>query len=278
MPELPEVESISRFISPLITHKTIKEIIILREKNFIGNPKDVINTQILSVSRHGKYLHLHLSNGMCISIHLRMSGQIFVTKNTKASFTKKIPRSGSYDLPNKHTRVIIIFTDSSALFYNDLRAFGYLKIESHPSNPKGMDVKNDPIDWKDLEKISKGSKKDIKTLLLDQDKIAGIGNIYACEILFHARISPFLISSLLKENQLHKLANSIQVIIELALTHKGTSMGDEMYVLPDNSSGNFQKYVSVYGRENLQCKNCETKIVRKKQNGRSTFFCPICQK
>ncbi len=279
MPELPEVETIRRLLIKDIVEKTIKEIEVLSAKQFIGDKKKIIGQKITNIERVGKIMAVSLSNKLYLNIHLKMAGQLLFSKNRNTVFHHKIPFVKGDTLPAKTTRIIIDFSDGSLLFFNDLRKFGWMKVSDKPEKPTGTDVLSSNFTLQRLINFTASTKKPIKLLLMDQDKIAGIGNIYANEILFYAAINPTRKANSLKEYEINKLHKAISNIINAGLKYHGSSAGDEAYVLPDASRGHYQEHMAVYQREGESCLNkCGTIIQRIKQSGRSSFFCPKCQK
>ena len=283
MPELPEVETIKRKLKPNIVGKIISEIEILSPKNFVGNKKDVIGKKIISVDRYGKVLTLRLYKlyGLYkyLNIHFKLSGQILFSNNVNnAIFKNIIPFTGGNKMPANTTRVIIKFTDGSGFFFNDLRKFGWMKISDQPLKPKGIDVLDKKFTTNLLTNLTKFTKRPIKPVLMDQDLITGIGNIYANDSLFLAKIHPQRLSNSLKAQEIKLLYKSIKETISTGLKDLGSSSADEAFILPDGSRGGHQKNFLVYQREGKPCLNCKTIIKRIKHNGRSSFFCPSCQK
>jgi len=279
MPELPEVETIKRKLAPNIIGKIISEIEILSPKNFTGNKKDVIGKKIISVERYGKVLVIKLFNNKYLNIHFKLSGQILFSKDVNhAVFKNIIPFTGGNKMPANTTRVIIKFSDGSGIFFNDLRKFGWIKISDQPLKPKGIDVLDKQFTVKYLTVILKKTRKPIKVLLMDQDLITGIGNIYANDSLFLARIHPQRLSNTLTAQEIKLLYKSIKQTISAGLKDLGSSGADEAFILPDGSRGGHQRNFLVYQREGKPCLNCKTIIKRIKHNGRSSFFCPKCQK
>lgn len=287
MPELPEVETIKRKLKPNVIGKIISDIKIFSPKNFIGNKKDVINKKIVSVERYGKVLVLKLTRvghdrplqDNFLNIHFKLSGQILYSKDVQhAVFENTIPFTGGKIMPANTTRVIIKFTDGSGLFFNDLRKFGWIKISSQPLKPKGIDVLDKQFTVKYLTVNLKKTRKPIKVLLMDQDLITGIGNIYANDSLFLAKIHPQRPSNSLTEKEISLLYKTIKQTINEGLKDLGSSGADEAFILPDSSRGNHQRNFLVYQREKQPCLVCKTIIKRVKHNGRSSFFCPKCQK
>lgn len=279
MPELPEVETIRRSLEKSIIGKTIQDISVLEKKQFIGEKKKVTNQKIIKIGRGGKILFLELSNGYFLNFHLKMTGEILFARNkNKAVLSFEIPRTGTNKLPNKFTRIIISFNDNSALFFNDLRKFGWLKITPKPEIPKGVEILSKDFSLKFLTVLTDSTGKPIKLLLIDQEKLAGLGNIYINDSLWEARINPLRKSNTLKIEEVENLYRAIKKIINQALKYQGSSASDEMYVMPDGSKGNYQKFTKVYDRENQSCRRDGHLIKRIKQNNRSTYFCPNCQK
>jgi len=287
MPELPEVESIKRQLKPNIIGKIISDIGILSPKNFIGNKKDVLNKKIIAIDRYGKVLVFQLVNPLTrkpvnsnyLNIHFKLSGQILFSRDINhAVFEHVIPFTKSKTMPANTTRVIIKFTDGSGLFFNDLRKFGWIKISDQPLKPKGIDVLSKEFTPQLVNSLTRKTRKPIKILLMDQDLITGIGNIYANDSLFLAKIHPLRKSNSLKEEEVNLLYQSIKKTINEGLKDLGSSGADEAFILPDGSKGGHQRHFLVYQRENQPCPVCKTIIKRIKHNGRSSFFCPTCQK
>jgi formamidopyrimidine-DNA glycosylase len=283
MPELPEVETIRLQLKPKIVGKTIKDIQILEKKQFIGKKEDVIGKKIVDIQRYGKVLTFKLYKldklYNYLNIHLKLTGQILYTDNLKNPVFKNIiPFTNTIKMPSKTTRIIFTFSDGSGLFFNDLRKFGWVKVSEKPEQPKGIDVLSTDFTLKKLIELISTNSRPIKLLLMDQDKIAGIGNIYANEALFLAKIHPLKKSKALSNELIAKLYKSIKKIIEQGIKHGGSSGADEAFVHPDGKKGEQQRYSLVYQRENQHCSTCQTPIKRIKQAGRSSFFCPKCQK
>lgn len=287
MPELPEVETIKRQLTPNVIDKVISDIEILSPKNFIGNKNDVLNHKIVSVNRYGKVLVIKLMradhdrplHNIYLNIHFKLSGQILFAKDVNhATFKNIIPFTGGNKMPANTTRVIIKLTDGSGLFFNDLRKFGWIKISDQPLKPKGVDVLDKQFTSQLINTFTYKTRKPIKVLLMDQDLITGIGNIYANDSLFLAKIHPQRLSNSLTEKEIALLYKSIKQTINEGIRDCGSSGADEAFILPDGSRGNHQRNFLVYQREGEPCLNCKTIIKRIKHNGRSSFFCPLCQK
>ena len=279
MPELPEVETIKRLLKPNLVGKIISDVKILSPKNFVGNKQEVIGKKINSVDRYGKVLVIKLFNNKYLNIHFKLSGQILFSKNVdKAVFKNIIPFTGGNKMPANTTRVIIEFTDGSGIFFNDLRKFGWMKISDQPLKPKGIDVLSKEFTPKLIFSITQKTRRPIKVLLMDQDLITGIGNIYANDSLFLAKIHPQRLSNSLTEKEIKLLYKTIKQTINEGIKDLGSSGADEAFILPDGSRGGHQRNFLVYQREDEPCLSCKTIIKRIKHNGRSSFFCPLCQK
>ena len=287
MPELPEVETIKRQLTPNVLGKIISDVKIISPKNFVGDKNDVLNRKIVSVDRYGKVLVLKLTKvgqdrplqENFLNIHFKLSGQILFSKNVNSAvFQNIIPFTGGNKMPANTTRVIIEFTDGSGIFFNDLRKFGWMKISDQPLKPKGIDVLSKEFTPKLIFSITQKTRRPIKVLLMDQDLITGIGNIYANDSLFLAKIHPQRLSNSLTEKEIKLLYKTIKQTINEGIKDLGSSGADEAFILPDGSRGGHQRNFLVYQREKQPCLVCKTIIKRIKHNGRSSFFCPLCQK
>lgn len=279
MPELPEVETIRLSLQKKLIGKIIKNVIVKQPKQFVGNPKDIIGKKVVGVMRRGKVVSIKLDNNLYISVHLKLTGQLlFAANKRQTKFSTAIPFAETDTMPGKTTSVIIEFDDGSTLFFNDLRTFGWMKVGNQPEGPQSVDVLSPDFTEEYLQSITSKTRKPIKVLLMDQDAIAGIGNIYANDSLFMANINPLRKSNSLTPDEISSLFKAIQEIIAEGLLYKGSSARDEVYILPDGSKGAYQNHFKVYHRENKPCLRCKTPIKRVKQGGRSSFYCENCQK
>lgn len=285
MPELPEVETIRRYLYQDIIGKTIKDIDIRVAKQFISQKERVIGKKIVDIQRKGKIIIIKFTHLLFLNIHLKLTGQLVFAKEINQKYKTTIPHANSNSLPAKTTRIIIYFTDSSVLYFNDLRKFGWMKVTDKPEQPKGIDVLSKDFTLKYFNSLvhrspGKGglthkTNKPIKLLLMDQDKICGIGNIYANDALYIAKIHPLKKSKSLSDEEIKRLYQAIKQTINQGLKYHGSS--DESYILPDASVGHYQNHFKAYGREKKPCSRCRTLIRRIKHHGRSSFFCPNCQ-
>jgi formamidopyrimidine-DNA glycosylase len=258
MPELPEVESIKKYLEPKYIGKTIADIEVRNVKQVLGDLEKAKGQKILSFARHGKVLIINLSNDYFVQIHLKMSGRIS-------------------HWPTIHTRAIISFEGDEKLYFNDPRKFGWIKIDNKLHTSKGIDCLDKKFTLSIFKKIVEQSRKNIKTLLLDQTLIAGIGNIYANDALWLAEILPLRISGGLSSSEIRKLYSSVKRVISDGIKHGGSSK-TYVYRLPDGTKGTYQDHFLVYSLTGKPCKRCGNKIKRISQNGRSTWMCEKCQK
>ena len=273
MPELPEVETVCRGLRKQIAKRKILTVEYHRPNLRFPMPKDLpkqaAGKTIKDIERLSKYILIVLSDGAKILLHLGMSGRLFF--NGEKDF-----------VPAKHDHVVMTFDKGPRLIFNDARRFGvldYLKPGQDAHKLLG-NIGLDPFD----EKMDAGwlagkltkRKTPMKAFLMDQKIIAGLGNIYVCEALFRAKISPKRSAGKVREKEIPLLVKSIRDVLNEAITAGGSSLRD--YVQTDGELGYFQSSFRVYGREDEKCKNCKTPIKRITQSGRSTFYCSNCQK
>ena len=287
MPELPEVEIVKQSLSKKIEQKRIKKVIIknrnLRFKIPLKFEKLLEQKKIKKVTRFSKYLILNFNDNSFCLIHLGMSGTIhlinkdIINKFTNTSFYN------SPELPKKHNHVEIQFNDMSVI-YNDPRRFGFFRFIDNPKELKKRFNHLGPepfflgFNLKYLLNFFINKKKDIKSFLLDQKFVSGIGNIYASEILFLCKINPKTYAMKLSKNDCKKIIYYSKSVLKKAIEKGGSSIRD--FKNTEGKNGSFQKEFKVYQRENQGCsrKNCHGKIKKIFISNRSTFFCNICQK
>ncbi|HCI05463.1 TPA: hypothetical protein DEX28_01830 [Patescibacteria group bacterium] len=280
MPELPEVETIRRQLEKAILNKKIVKVKVLSQKQFPQNPKLVEGEKIIGVERRAKILIFRLEHRKNLIAHLKLSGQFIWTPKAekKTKLKKLIPTIGEF-LPSKSTRVILTI-GKGKLFFNEMRKFGWIKLLSDEELEKelaryGIEPFKTDFSLANFEKVLQASKKAIKQVLLDQEKIAGIGNIYANESLYLSKIHPATPSNKLNKKQIESLKNSLIKVLKLGLKFGGAS--DEYYLHPDTTRGTYQNHFLIYGKSGEKCKNCSAVIKRISLGGRGTYFCPGCQ-
>jgi len=288
MPELPEVETVVRGLKKPLVGQIIKDIKKLRPKSLQLASGLSLNKlkglKILNLTRRGKGIIINLTKDISLLIHLKMTGQLIYVANNKTRLNLGHPTADFINsMPSKHTRVIFKLSQG-VLYFNDQRLFGWIKAMPTKNIPSDSFIKNLGLDalsksftadvlW---QIIAKKSKSSIKSIILDQSNIAGIGNIYANESLFLAGVKPDRKTATLNKNEIKKLTLSIKQILKKGIKYSGTSISD--YKTGQGAAGRMQNYLKVYGRTGLPCKKCKTLIKKIKTAGRSSHFCPTCQK
>ncbi len=286
MPELPEVETVVRGLNQVLPGQKIKNIESLHKKSLLAlNSLPVCSVHGLEVeelSRRGKGIIINLSKSLSLLIHLKMTGQlIYVDKTSRLNFGHPDPNFIA-SMPSKHTRVIIQLSKGT-LYFNDQRLFGWVKILPTlevPNDPFIRKLGPEPL-TKDftaqlLEKIiSRRPKSSIKAIILDQAAVVGVGNIYADEALFKAKIRPTRLGKDIKKLEVSTLTKAIKEVLTLGIKHRGTSMSH--YKTAEGSVGKMQNHLNVYGRGNKPCPICGNPINKIRAAGRGTHYCPVCQ-
>ncbi len=274
MPELPEVETIRRGMENAMLGKTFKTIQVMRHDLRIPIPENLgqamTGQTLQAISRRGKYMVLHLSNDKHIILHLGMSGRIHISHDEKTAL--------------KHDHVIMYMNDKTRISFEDPRRFGMFYLAATPNwedekpfSDMGPEPLNANLTGDMLHNRIKNKKAPIKSALLDQRVIAGLGNIYVCEALYRSKIHPQKPCEQITKEKIRALMPHIKDILNEAIESGGSSLKD--YKHTDGSLGYFQHGFKVYDQENNNCQNdgCNKNIVRIIQSGRSTFFCPHCQ-
>lgn len=273
MPELPEVETVRNTLKPKLIGRTITNVKIYYD-NIIDYPTSkefierIINQKINDISRYGKWLILILDDYYLLS-HLRMEGKYFF----------KSPN----DSLSPHEHVVFTLDNKEELRYHDVRKFGKMLLiekdkikEIGPLKDLGYEPWSEDLTISYLKEKYKNKKLPIKTVLLDQSIITGIGNIYADEILFLSKINPLKKSCLLTDEELSNIIKYTRQILSEAIKKGGSTI--RSYTSVNGVHGLFQQELLVHTKENTPCKNCGTTIVKIKVNGRGTYYCPNCQK
>ena len=287
MPELPEVEVVRQSLNKKIKGKIIKKVIVknrnLRFKVPINFERSINKQKVIKVDRFSKYLIIYLSSKKICLIHLGMSGTIHLINDKKKNLITNTSFYKTLNLPDKHNHIIILFKNFK-MIYNDPRRFGFFEIINDNESLKkkfkrfGPEPMNNSFNIDYIHSFLKNKEKNIKSFLLDQSFVSGIGNIYASEILYLSMIKPSKKAKYLKKNDLKKiLINSRKVLIN-AIYKGGSSIRDFKNI--SGKKGEFQKNFSVYQREGLNCKrpNCDGVIKKKNISKRSSYFCNSCQK
>ena len=272
MPELPEVETVINTIRPHIVNKEIEKIEVYYDRLVQSNLDEfktkLINQKFINVTRYGKFIFLHLTNDFVIITHLRMEG--------------KFRFENSHNLRKKHTSAGFFFKDGTSLAFDDTRKFGlmYLSDEANFKETKmikKLGIEANKISENDYEFLIKKFKKNkcIKELLLDQSILAGIGNIYADEILFSTKINPFRKGNDISDEKYHEIFQASNQILNKAITLGGSTI--HSFHPSEGVDGKFQETLLCYGKSGTPCPNCNTTLHKDFIGGRGTTFCPNCQ-
>ncbi|HUZ93164.1 MAG TPA: bifunctional DNA-formamidopyrimidine glycosylase/DNA-(apurinic or apyrimidinic site) lyase [Candidatus Paceibacterota bacterium] len=273
MPELPEVETIVRELHEVVVGKTVVRFSVFDVQRIV-RPCLSLPQKITAVRRHGKYIVCDLSGGARCVVHLRMTGELLFAPVVPAKAGTRNPK---LPLNQKHERAAFHFSDGSCLRFVDVRRFGTVewRKSGDPLPMLGIDPLSQSFSSKAFLHLSQKSIRPIKSFLLDQQKIAGIGNIYADEALWHAKIRPSRKTGSLKAPEIKALVSAIRRVLREGIKKGGFTLRD--YRRIDGSFGYYQKSRKVYNREGEKCKRCHATIRRIKVGGRSSYYCLQCQ-
>lgn len=266
MPELPEVETIVRELKPRLSGKTIENIDVLWPRTVGGDMESfahILSGKVIrDINRRGKYICFSLDNRLHLTVHLRMTGKFVFNTDEKE---------------RNHIRVIFHFNHSSPVYFVDTRKFGRMKLWL-PGEELLPHLGPEPLEEKTVYPVLSNlqSRRSIKTLLLDQEILAGIGNIYADEALYKAGIHPLTAGNRVSKIKARALSRALPELLLAAVENKGTTISD--YRTTDHSKGENQNYLNVYGRTGQPCYKCGTAIQRIIVNQRGSHFCPRCQR
>jgi formamidopyrimidine-DNA glycosylase len=282
MPELPEVENIRIQLERFLVGHKIEKVVVNYRKTLTDGEDKLVGGKVVEVKRYAKALSVNLDNEFSFVMHVKMTGQpIYRGPNLKnpPNLSEKVVGG----VPGKHTHVIFYLDKGGALYFNDYRKFSWIKVV------KTNDVKNldyikklgpEPLDGLTetmFKEILGQTSKGIKVLLMDQSKISGVGNIYANDALFLAKVHPSRRSSGLSEKETSALYHAIENVLKRGLKFHGAS--EQAFVTPDGNTGEYQEHTLVYDKKGEDCVNaCGGKIEKIKLGGRGTYFCPRCQK
>lgn len=270
MPELPEVETIVRDLQSLVVGATIEGVEVLRPDLIAGNPETfqqaLAGSRITGIDRRAKNIVVSL-NGDTLIINLGMTGRVLV------------PLEGVDEPP--HLGVRFRLRDGRRILYQDVRRFGFLEVMparewKFRQERLGLEPLSDDFDPRTLHRLTRGSRVAIKTWLMDQRRVVGIGNIYASEALFRARISPRKAARRLSRKECERLHDGVRQVLQEAIDFRGTTLLD--YRDAAGEQGEFARRLRVYDRAGEPCVDCGAPIRRIVQGGRSTFYCPSCQR
>ena len=281
MPELPEVETVRRGLLPVLEGQRIALAEVnrpdLRWPLPLGMADRLTSATVLALRRRSKYILADLSTGETLLIHLGMSGRILISGAQVGEFHHAHPA------PQKHDHVVLHMESGARITFNDARRFGAMDLmatgaeDRHPLLASlGPEPLGNGFSESYLGTALAGRRTPVKSALLDQGVVAGLGNIYVCEVLHRARISPRRLAGNLGGKRVARLVPLIRDVLAEAIAAGGSSLRD--YRQADGELGYFQHTFRVYGREGEPCPACATPILRIVQSGRSSFFCPSCQR
>jgi formamidopyrimidine-DNA glycosylase len=288
MPELPEVETVRTGLAQLLPGKQVASVTHDWPKGFPNADTDVraflIGATVKEVRRRAKVLLIDLDTEYTLVIHLKMTGQL-VFRGDHQRFGAGHPNHSLVgDLPDKSTRVVFTFTDQSKLFFNDQRKFGWVRLiptleveqldffQKVGPEPLAADFSAEDF----ITRLMRRRKSGIKAVLLDQTVIAGVGNIYADESLWGAKIHPESKVMDVPEEKLRKLYESLRAVLVLSIEKGGST--DRNYVDAEGKRGSYLTFANVFRREGKPCPRCGTTIIKTRVAGRGTHTCPYCQK
>lgn len=282
MPELPEVETIRLQLGKLLKNHKIISVDVRDRKIFQGDEKKISNTKILGIRRFGKVAAIDLGNKYSIIIHVKLTGQL-IYRGPNLKNPKRLSTKVAGGVPGPHTHVIFNLDEGGRLYYNDVRRFGWIKVvktsevESEPFIKKLGPEPFGDLTLEKFKQILAGTKRAVKDVLMDQEKIGGVGNIYANDALWLSRINPRRLANSLDQTESESLYKAILKVLKAGLKYGGAS--ELTYVAPDGEEGEYQNHTLVYGRQGKPCSRChKAKIKKIFLSGRGTYFCPVCQK
>ena len=276
MPELPEVELVAKSLGALITNRRIFAAELLRPQLLLdSSPEDFASrlsqTRVVSVGRRGKHILVNLDNSETLIVHLRMTGRfLYLPSNAP--------------LP-KHTHAIFDLDKKKRLVFTDQRHFGMMRITATNGLHEVKELRrlapepfSEDFTHAYLKEALARSRRTLKETLLDQTKVTGLGNIYAAEALFRARVNPFSIAAEFSARRIPRLHRAILEVLKESIAHGSTMNVDPENIDGSYYGGGYENHWRVYAREDEPCTHCRTPIRRRTHAGRSTFYCPRCQK
>ena len=292
MPELPEVETLRRQLEANLVGKQISQLEILSAKSWQGNSQQVIGQTISQVNRRGKLLIIKLANQQCLLIHLKMTGQLIYEPHGTGSADHWQDRvvgghpTADYlaELPSSHTRVVFHLKPEGVLYFNDQRRFGWVKLwpcSQLQQLPFLQKLGPEPFDislseWK---KFLSASRQPVKIKIMDQHKVAGIGNIYANDGLWLAQIDPHRPANSLSATEAERLLKAVREVLRQGIKYGGATAADGKYLDLRGLGGKYQEHFKVYQRDGQPCLRQDQGIIAKDMLGnRGTYWCPVCQK
>lgn len=293
MPELPEIETVRMQLEKVLPGLVLSGVEVLHAKSVFGAGDQARGKKVLEVRRKGKVLVIDLAGGISIAMHFKMTGQLVFEKNSKLQINSKNANrvAGGHPtedftgpLPSRHTRAIFNFSDGSRMYFNDQRLFGWVKMGKRLEIEKEKFMKNlgpEPFEIssdKFCELIGR-AKRAIKLVLMDQTVISGVGNIYANDALWEARVDPGRKANTLSPKQYRDLYDGVVRVLKEGIKYGGATASDAKYIDLHGLGGQYQEHFRVYDRAGKKCLREDGGIISKiVLSGRGTYFCPKCQK
>lgn len=282
MPELPEVETICRRLEPVLAGQHISAVSVRTAKSWSGDSESIVGLKITRVSRRAKMILLHLSDMRTLLVHLKMTGQLLYEHQGKRTGGGHPTSDWVATLPSKATHIIFSLADGAHLYFNDSRLFGWIHLLNAKQleaalAPYGRDYTDPSVMAEQFWAATHSKRRAIKSLLLDQHIFAGVGNIYACEALFHAKVHPERSSESLTRTETDVILSNVRNVLQTAIQFEGTSH-DQGFAKVVGLAGKYQDQLCVYRRAGLPCIKCNTPISSVVQSGRSSYCCVTCQK
>lgn len=289
MPELPEVETIKLQLGKFLIGHTIESIVFNYRKKFDGDEKFILNSKIINTRRFGKVVCIDFENGYSMLTHVKMTGQfIYIGPN----LPKPSPLSTKVigGVPGKHTHIIFKLDKNGTLYFNDVRKFGWIKIVESgqviadrfieklgPEIPVANNTSSKILTLDLFKLLLSKSSRPIKLVIMDQEKMGGVGNIYANDALWLARVNPRMPARQLDGETARQLYEAIITVLKAGLKYGGAS--ELAFVTPDGAEGEYQNHTLTYGHTGEICPNCKkAKFEKYFLGGRGTYVCPVCQR
>lgn len=288
MPELPEVEAIKLQLGKFLKGHKILSVDIKNRKTFQGDEKNIFNAKILATRRFGKVLVIDLDNGYSILTHVKLTGQ-YIYRGPNLPNPNPLSKKVIGGVPGSHTLVVFNLDKGGVLYYNDVRRFGWIKIVKSddvknekfvsklgPEPPVVKDFMGKKLTLEEFRDILSKSGRPVKVVLMDQEKMGGVGNIYANDALWLSKINPKTPAKSIDPGKVKELYEAVIEVLKQGIKFGGAS--ELAFVTPDGKEGSYQNHTLAYGREGEPCERCHKGIIKKYfLNGRGTYVCPVCQ-
>jgi len=289
MPELPEVEVVKRSLKSKILNSIIKNVQIndhnLRYKVEKEIGKKLVGKKIEKIRRRSKFLIFEIDKSYLMLVHLGMTGKFFFVDQKKKKFKTSFYYLLDYQKDQKHNRVIFFLSKNRKLIYNDVRKFGFIKLYKLTDKIRISHLKNlgpEPLEkqwnFRYFKNYIVNRKRNIKSILMDQKFVSGLGNIYVNEILFLSGVRPSREVKKLKNFEIEKIIKYSKIILKSSIKLGGSTIKD--FSIENGKKGVFQQYFKIYGKKDNKCSNidCNNTIIKTVISNRATFFCKMCQK